>query len=147
MSPFFPDAQIYVQKDEFSFAQYPNAFQAPIYDKRIFALPTVKWKLLEGDGVIMPGLTVMMANGHTPGLQGLIIELPESGYYLLGADSVYLTENIETAHPPGNVWNTVLAEYAVKRFKALQSLLDGQFFPGHDYDFYHNELNLGEAYG
>jgi hypothetical protein len=30
-----------------------------------------------GDGVILPGLTVMMANGHTPGLQGLIIELPE----------------------------------------------------------------------
>jgi hypothetical protein len=65
----------------------------------------------------------------------------------LGADSVYLTENIETGHPPGDVWNTVLAEYSVKRFKALQSLLDGLFFPGHDYDFYHNELNIGEIYG
>jgi len=55
-------------------------------------------------------------------------------------------ENIEKALPPGNGWNTLLAEYSVKRFKALQSILDGQFLPGHDYDLYHNEVNLGEAY-
>ena len=143
---FFPDAEIYVQKDEYSYAQFPNAFQAELYDQEIFDLPDVKWNLLEGDRVIIPGLTVMLANGHTPGLQGLIIELPESGYYLLGADSVYLKENIENEHPPGNVWNTILAEYSIKRFKALQSILDAQFFPGHDYDFYNNEVKLCEAY-
>ncbi len=88
----------------------------------------------------------MLANGHTPGLQGLIIELPESGYYLLGSDSVYLMQNIKDTHPPGNVWNPVLAEYSIKRFKTLQALLGGQFLPGHDYDYYHREMNLGEAY-
>ena len=144
--PFFPDADIYVQKDEFTWAQHPNDFQKTVYDRRIFGMRGVKWQLLAGDEVIVPGLTVMLANGHTPGLQGLIVELPETGYYLLGSDSVYLMENIENAHPPGSVWNTVLAEYAIKRFKALRSLLNGQFWPGHDFDFYHNELKLREAY-
>ncbi len=143
---FFPDAEIYVQKDEFAFAKFPNAFHADIYDRRIFNLPNTRWKLLAGDGVIFPGLSVMLANGHTPGLQGLIIELPESGYYLLGANSAYLMENIEKSHPPGNVWNTVLVEYSIKRFKTLQAILGGRFLPGHDYDFYHDEINLGEAY-
>jgi N-acyl homoserine lactone hydrolase len=143
---FFPEAQVYVQKDEFSYAHYPNSFQTHLYLRSTFDLPQIKWEILEGDQVIVPGLTVMLASGHTPGLQGLIAELPESGFYILASDSAYLKEAAEKGIPPGNAWNPVLAQYSVKRFKTLESVLGGRFFPGHDYHFYTNEVVFENPY-
>jgi N-acyl homoserine lactone hydrolase len=143
---FFPDARIFVQKDEFTYAMAPNMFQAHAYDPRLPRLSDAKWELLEGDQVILPGITAILAHGHTPGLQALVVELPKSGYVILGADSVYLMDNIQTGRPPGNVWNTVLAQYAISRLKALQSILDARLFPGHDGDFYREQVNFGKAY-
>ena len=88
----------------------------------------------------------MLANGHTPGLQGLIVELPDSGFYILGADSAYLTENISDNLPPGSSWNPVLAQYSVKRFNALAKILGARYFPGHDYNFFTKEVKIAEAY-
>jgi len=74
------------------------------------------------------------------------VELPESGFYILGADSAYLDVNIEKNIPPGSSWNPVLAQYAVKRFKALQSVLDAQYFPGHDLAFFRENVEYAAEY-
>ena len=141
---YFPDATICVQKDEYAYAKYPDTFMAHAYDKNSYEIPGLKWGLLQGDRVIIPGLTTLLSPGHTPGLQGLIVELPESGYVILSADSVYLEENFENDHPPGFVWNAAAAQYSVTRFKALQAVLDARFFPGHDFDFYKTKVIFGE---
>ncbi len=143
---FFPDAQVCVQKDELAYALYPNSFQALPYFRETFNLPDIKWEVMEGDGVVLPGLTTLLASGHTPGIQGLVVELPESGFLLLGTDACYLRENYEQNLPPGNVWNPVLAQYALKRYQALQALLGARFFPGHEYDFFTKEVRIAEAY-
>lgn len=143
---FFPDADIYVQKDEFSYAHHPNSFNATAYMAFTFDNPDIKWNFLEGDTQIIPGLTAMMANGHTPGLQGLAVELPKGGFYLLGADSVYLKKNIAEDLPPGSSWNPIVGQYSIRRFKALAQLLDAQYLPGHDHDFFTGEARLAEAY-
>lgn len=142
----FPAARILVQKDELAYARHASSFQAEHYNRKILDRPGIRWEEADGDSVIMPGLAVALLQGHTPGLQGIIAELPESGFFLLGADCAYLMENIEREIPPGGSWNPVLAQYAIKRFKALASLLGGRFLPGHDYDYYHGSLRLGEAY-
>lgn len=139
---YFPDAQVYVQKDELAYAMHPNSFQALAYARETFGMPDIKWELMEGDGVILPGVTAILANGHTPGLQGLVVELPESGFILLCADACYLRENFETGTPPGNAWNAVLAQYSLKRYRALQALLGARFFPGHEYEFFTEEIEL-----
>lgn len=143
---YFPDAKIYVQKDEFSYAHHPNSFQSSAYFSYTFDMPGIKWNLLEGDELIMQGLGVLLANGHTPGLQGLIVELPESGFYLIGADSAYLAENISENLPPGSSWNPILAQYSIKRFKTIAAMLNARYFPGHDYDFFMNEVKISKAY-
>ena len=88
-------------------------------------------------------MTGILANGHTPGLQALVVELPVSGFHILCADSAYLKENIETSLPGGTAWNPVLAQYAVKRLKALKSMLGADGFPGHDHEFFSQELRIG----
>ena len=144
--PFFPDAQVYVQKDELAYALYPNSFQALAYFQETFTNPDIKWEVLAGDSVILPGLTTILAHGHTPGLQGLVVELPQSGFILLCADACYLRENYELDLPPGNVWNPVLAQQALKRYKALQALLGARFFPGHEYDFFTKEIDITQPF-
>jgi glyoxylase-like metal-dependent hydrolase (beta-lactamase superfamily II) len=143
---FFPAARVYVQKDELAYALYPNSFQALAYARETFILPDIKWEVMEGDGVILPGLTTVLANGHTPGLQGLVVELPKSGFILLCADACYLRENYEQNLPPGNVWNPVLAQYALKRYHALLAILGARFFPGHEYDFFTREIDIAKPF-
>ena len=58
---FFPDAQVFVQKDELAYALYPNSFQALPYFRETFNLPDIKWEVMEGDGVVLPGLTTLPA--------------------------------------------------------------------------------------
>jgi glyoxylase-like metal-dependent hydrolase (beta-lactamase superfamily II) len=116
------------------------------YFRETFAIPDIKWEIMEGDGVILPGLTTILANGHTPGLQGLVVELPKSGFILLCADACYLRENYEQDLPPGNVWNPVLAQYALKRYKAIQALLGARFFPGHELDFFTKEIDITQPF-
>lgn len=142
---FFPGCTSCVQKDEFAYAHHPNSFQVHHYDRTAFDIPSLVWKLLEGDTVLFPGLTVMLGSGHTPGLQALVVELPESGFYILGSDSAFLKENIEKEIPPGSAWDPVAAHYSIKRFKALRALLDARHFPGHDHDFFTGEVQMGQA--
>jgi len=142
----FPDAEVYVQKDEYAYACHPNSFQAAAYAADTFNAPGVKWKFLEGDDAIIPGLTVIMASGHTPGLQALVVELPQSGFYILGGDAAYLRECIENNIPPGSAWNPVAGQYSIKRLKAIQKLLNAQFFPGHEYAFFNENVKIGEPY-
>ena len=143
---FLPNATVYVQKDEYMYAFHPNSFQSLAYIQDAYNSPDIKWEILEGDQNIISGLTVFLASGHTPGLQGLLVELPESGFYILGADSAYLDVNIEKNIPPGSSWNPVLAQYAIKRFKALQAVLDAQYFPGHDLEFFEKNVKYATEY-
>lgn len=143
---YFPGATVCVQKDEYAYAHHPNSFQALTYFANAFNMPNIKWNFLEGDEVLIPGLYAILANGHTPGLQGLIVELPESGYYILGSDSAYLTENIAENLPPGSSWNPIVAQYSIKRLKTLAAMMGGRYFPGHDYDFFTKEIKLAKAY-
>jgi glyoxylase-like metal-dependent hydrolase (beta-lactamase superfamily II) len=142
----FLDADVYVQKDEHAYAMHPNSFQALAYAEETFNIPQIKWNFLEGDDLILPGLAVFMAPGHTAGLQCLIAELPESGFYVLAADAAYLQENLDENLPGGSSWNPVLAQYAIKRVKMLSAILGGQYFPGHDYDFFTSKVKLAEEY-
>jgi N-acyl homoserine lactone hydrolase len=143
---YFPDTPVAVQKDELAYAFYPNSFQALAYARETFDMPDIQWEVMEGDGVILPGITALLAPGHTPGLQGLVVELPESGFILLGADACYLQENYEQDLPPGNAWNPVQAQYGLKRYEALQAILGARFFPGHDYEFFTKEVEVARAF-
>lgn len=142
----FPDAEVYVQKDEYTYALHPNSFQRHEYRQENFN-SVIKWNFLEGDEVIVPGLTVILANGHSPGLQSLVIELPDRRFFILGSDAIYLQKNIDRNLPPGQAWNMSLALYSVKRLKALQSILGASLLPGHDFRFYTSQIKIGEPIG
>ena len=140
---FFRDAELVVQKDEYSYAHYPASFFAGFYYKKNFDLPAARWRLLDGDTELAPGLTVLRTDGHTPGHHSLMVELPETGPVILTGDACYWHEHVENERVPGVVWNPTLALHSIKRLKTLARLTGAKIFPSHDPVFW---KTVQEAY-
>jgi N-acyl homoserine lactone hydrolase len=128
----FPKSELVVQKDEYAYAHYPASFFEPFYYRKNFDLPGYRWRLLDGDTELGPGLTVLRTDGHTPGHQSLLVELPETGAVVLAGDACYWQESIDKERPPGVVWNPTLALHSIKKLKTIARLVGGRIFPSHD---------------
>jgi N-acyl homoserine lactone hydrolase len=142
----FPHSELVVQKDEYAFGQYPASFYESFYYRKNFDLPGYRWRLLDGDGELMPGLTVLRTDGHTPGHQSLLVQLPETGPIILAADCCYWQESVDREIPPGVVWDPTRAMHSIKRLKTLARLLRGQIFPGHDPAFWASARRSPDSY-
>jgi N-acyl homoserine lactone hydrolase len=132
----FPRSELIAQQDEYSYAHHPAGFFASFYYRKNFDLPGYRWRLLDGDTEVVPGVTVLRTDGHTPGHQSLLVELPESGPVILTGDACYWREHLDAERVPGVVWNPTLAFHSIKRLKTLQRLLGAHVFPGHDPEFW-----------
>jgi N-acyl homoserine lactone hydrolase len=47
-----------------------------------------RFQLVDGDTELCPGVELIEASGHTPGLQTVLVRLPQSGPVLLGIDAL-----------------------------------------------------------
>lgn len=142
----FPDSELVAQKDEYAYAQYPAPFFADFYYKKNFDLPGYKWRLLDGDTELLPGITALRSDGHTPGHQSLLVELPETGPVILAGDCCYWQRSIDDEVPPGVVWDPTRAMHSIKRLKTLARLTGGRIFPSHDPAFWARAIKAPDAY-
>jgi N-acyl homoserine lactone hydrolase len=128
----FPKSELVVQKDEYAAALYPAPFFEGFYYRKNFDLPSYRWRLLDGDTELAPGVTVLRTDGHTPGHQSLLVELPSTGPVILAGDCCYWQEHVDTERVPGVVWSPSAALQSIKKLKTLARLLHARIFPGHD---------------
>lgn len=139
-------AELIVQKDEYAAGHFPPPFFASFYYRKNFDLPDRRWRLLDGDVPLAPGLTVLRTDGHTPGHQSLLVELPETGPVILTGDACYWQEHLDDERVPGVVWNPTLALHSIKRLKTLARLVGARVFPGHDPEFWRTVKQSPDAY-
>ncbi|MGH7323110.1 MAG: N-acyl homoserine lactonase family protein [Candidatus Rokuibacteriota bacterium] len=139
-------AELIVQKDEYAYAHYPAPFFAPFYYRKNFDLPDRRWRLVEGDAELVPGVTVLRTDGHTPGHQSLLVELPDTGPVILTGDACYWQEHFTDERVPGVVWNPTQALHSIKRLKTLARLVGARVFPSHDPEFWQTVKQSPEAY-
>ncbi len=142
----FPKSELIIQQDEYAYAHYPASFYAPLYYRKNFDLPGYRWRLIEGDVELVPGVTVLRSDGHTPGHQSLLVELPESGPILLAGDCCYWQEHIDRELVPGVVWNPTHALHSIKRLKTIARLVKGRIFPSHDPVFWQTVKQAPDCY-
>jgi N-acyl homoserine lactone hydrolase len=50
--------------------------------------PHLRYRLVDGDTDILPGLTLVSTPGHAPGHQSVLVRLPRTGAVLLAIDAV-----------------------------------------------------------
>ena len=142
---FFAESQIYVQKEEYRFAFYPDSLAEELYMPHHFEFP-LKYQLLEGDEQLVDGIYILSTPGHSPGHQSLMVRLPRSGTAVFTADAVYSWENIRRNIPPGNPWNMDLAVDSIKRLVQITNWEKGRLFITHDPDFWKVQQAAPYAY-
>ena len=142
----FASSELIVQKDEYAYAHYPAQFFASFYYRKNFDLPRYRWRLLDGDAELVPGVTVLRSDGHTPGHQSLLVDLPETGPVILAGDCCYWQRSIDEELPPGVVWDPTRAMHSIKRLKTIARLTGGRIFPSHDPAFWARAIKAPDAY-
>mgnify|MGYP001603214317 FL=1 len=142
----FQDSELIVQQDEYSYAHYPASFFASFYYRKNYDLPGYRWRLLDGDAELVPGITALRSDGHTPGHQSLLVELPQTGPVILAGDCCYWQQSIDHETPPGVVWDPTRAMHAIKRLKTIARLMGGRIFPSHDPAFWATAVKAPDAY-
>lgn len=137
----FKNAQLIVQKMEYMFSQEPPYFTTEVFPERYNeAFWAMNWRQIDGDYVLMPGITLLFTPGHSIGHQSVMVDLPETGTIILGLDAVGLQENLDKEIIPTPWSNAREAFLSLKKLKTWAAVRKGRIFPGHDMDFYRREI-------
>jgi glyoxylase-like metal-dependent hydrolase (beta-lactamase superfamily II) len=135
----FPRASIFVQEKEFNFwLKNPIAQRAPFlhlsdvsanqYLKKLKG--TQRLKLIRGDKTLLPGIRLLLAPGHTPGLQVLLVNTAK-GRAIVGSDVAHMFSSYRTDLPSAIITDLVAWMKTYDKIRPQASSID-LMFPGHD---------------
>lgn len=84
----FPDAEFIVQRSHYERARSgdPRLERARAH----WDQPHLRYRLIDGDTEILPGLNLIETSGHVTGHQSVLIRLPRTGSVLLAIDAVMM---------------------------------------------------------
>jgi N-acyl homoserine lactone hydrolase len=84
----FTKAELIVQREHYTLARsgHPRFAAARAH----WDHPALRYRLIDGDTELLPGLTLLETSGHTPGHQSVLVRLPRTGPVLLAIDAVAL---------------------------------------------------------
>lgn len=84
----FTKAELVVQREHYELARsgHPRfAAARPHWDHA-----ALRYRLVDGDIELLPGLTLIETSGHAPGHQSVLVRLPQTGPVLLAVDAVLM---------------------------------------------------------
>jgi N-acyl homoserine lactone hydrolase len=84
----FPQAEFIVQRTHYELARGGHPRFAPA--RAHWDHPALRYRLIDGDEEILPGLTLLETSGHAPGHQSVLVRLPRTGPVLLAIDAVVM---------------------------------------------------------
>ena len=90
----FPNAELIVQRQHFEDAQSGNPRFARVRSQ--WDLPSSRYRFVNGDIELFPGLELIETSGHAFGHQAVLVRLPETGAVLLTIDAV----SVQSAFTP-----------------------------------------------
>ena len=82
----FANAEHIVQRAHYELARSGHARFAAA--RTHWDQPTLRYRLVEGDTELLPGLTLLETSGHVTGHQSVLLRLPQTGPVLLAVDAV-----------------------------------------------------------
>jgi N-acyl homoserine lactone hydrolase len=84
----FPQAELIVQREHYTLARGGHPRYATTREH--WDHPALRYRLLDGDTDLLPGLTLLETSGHALGHQSVLVRLPHTGPVLLAIDAVIL---------------------------------------------------------
>jgi N-acyl homoserine lactone hydrolase len=139
----FPHAQVIVQRQEHDYAF--SVGHSPFWFDCDYDDPSIRWRIVEGDVDLAPGLRILSTPGHTLGHQSLLVELKETGTCILVGDAGDLLENFSEEVLPGVAADDQAALESIRRINNIVKERRGMIFFTHDPDFV-QKIRLAPAY-
>jgi len=133
---YFPNAVFYIQKSEIdAWSSEPlsgyEAFKSLVRPEFMSALEKLdangKVKLINGDEELFQGINVVLAGGHSPGLQFVTVET-KNKKVVLASDACHLHENLIQGTPSSIFVNLMDCLNAIKKLKTYSQDI---IIPGH----------------
>ncbi len=81
----FPGAEFVVQQEHMEAARSMPRFQGI---REHWDHPDLKYRQVEGDTELLPGIELIETSGHVPGHQAILVRLPQTGPVLLAVDAI-----------------------------------------------------------
>lgn len=83
----FPAAELVVQRQHYDAARSGDH---PRFEhmRAHWDHPDLRYRLIDGDHALVPGVELIATSGHVPGHQSVLVRLPETGPVLLAIDAV-----------------------------------------------------------
>jgi N-acyl homoserine lactone hydrolase len=84
----FTNAELIVQRNHYVLARsgHPRFAAARAH----WDHPALRYRLVDGDVELLPGVTLLETSGHTTGHQSVLVRLPQTGPVLLAIDAVMM---------------------------------------------------------
>ncbi|MFB5190672.1 N-acyl homoserine lactonase family protein [Alicyclobacillus fastidiosus] len=96
----------------------------------------LNWRLVRRDEPVLPlldGIRVLnFGSGHSYGMLGMQVNLPETGSILLASDAVYSSDTYDGVAVPGAVYDTVGYRATVRRIQSIARDTNAIVWCGHD---------------
>jgi len=84
----FPKAELIVQRSHYELAR--NGHPRFAAARSHWDHPALRYRFVDGDTELIPGLTLLETSGHAPGHQSVLVRLPKTGPVLLAIDAVVM---------------------------------------------------------
>ncbi len=126
---YFKKARFIVQKKEMEYASKPLPIHRGAYN---MDYSKMSFEYVDGDAEIVPGISVILTPGHSPGGQAVVIDTAK-GPCILAGDTITNFENMDV--PAGDsFWPNGIYTDLEAQYKSLDRLRDlgGFILPGHD---------------
>lgn len=81
----FPESEIVIQGAHLAMAREHERFQRT---RDHWDAPGLRYRTVDGDTELLPGITLIETSGHKPGHQSVLVRLPETGPVLLAIDAI-----------------------------------------------------------
>jgi N-acyl homoserine lactone hydrolase len=94
----FPAAEFVVQRTHYEVARAGRQRFAPA--RAHWDHPALRYRLVDGDEQILPGLAVLETSGHCAGHQSVLLHLPRTGAVLLAIDAVMMKSQFTLDRKP-----------------------------------------------
>lgn len=127
-NPFFDNAEVIAQRDEFKAACHPKPYQQLAYPDKIDK--NLNYKFIEGDLDIFGDETIKIVKtaGHTEGHQSVLININGKKIFIAG-DACYSSENLKYNCMPGILWNP---DKIMECYEIIRNLKNTRIVFGHE---------------
>lgn len=124
----FESAKFVVQETELEYAKNPDRFLKGGYIRNLF--DGLNFELINGDTEIIPGISVILTSGHTPGHQCVLVDAKErlGKTYIYCGDEAPLAENLQKRNITGILYSQVKSLAAIDKIRSI----DAEYIYSHD---------------